>query len=81
MKIEKDVPVPPRGNKLYPWKDMEIGDSFFVEASPEASMNQIQNTMFTSIRHYRKDLPEGYGISTRRWPRGKPYGIRVWRVK
>ena len=81
MKIEKDIPVPPRGNKPHPWEDMEIGDSFFVEASPEASMRQIQNTMFTSLRHRRKDLPEGYGISTRRWPRGKPYGIRVWRVK
>lgn len=35
VKIEKNVPFPAgseiHGNEKYPWKQMEIGDSFFVE--------------------------------------------------
>ncbi len=32
MQIEKNIPIPPRkhGNLRYPWREMEVGDSFLV---------------------------------------------------
>mgnify|MGYP003147369050 FL=1 len=87
VKIEKDVPVPSRTVNLsttYPWGEMEIGDSFFCEATEEMPMVKRQNSMFSSVAYYRlaQSLSKDeFGISTRRWPKGRPYGIRVWRVK
>lgn len=34
LDIEKNVPVPPGAGRVgrYPWAEMEVGDSFFVQA-------------------------------------------------
>ena len=30
MKLEKNVPMPPSNRVKYPWKGMEVGDSFLI---------------------------------------------------
>jgi len=37
IKIEKGVPIPTRrSNSRYPWREMQIGDSFVVASSAQA---------------------------------------------
>lgn len=42
IEIDKGVPLPPRSRanvrRIYPWREMEIGDSFFV---PGKTANQM----------------------------------------
>ena len=66
--VEKGVPQPtPRDMFLkYPWKVMDVGDSFFV---PDSEISSRQN--FHSCAKNR-----GIKISTRR----VDDGIRVWRI-
>jgi hypothetical protein len=67
IKIEKNVPMPEaRGETIYPFSDMEVGDSFFV---PGRTPNQMQN----SASHWRKK--NGWKFTTAR----ENDGTRIWR--
>ncbi len=85
VEIDDDIPMPnSRRSTVYPWGDLEVGQSFFMPATEEMPMMKRQNSVFSSVAYYRisKNLSnEDYGISTRRWPRKRPNGIRVWRVR
>jgi hypothetical protein len=68
FKIESDVPVPVGNTRSkYPWAEMKVGDSFFVE-------HGSQNVLSTSGRQYGKF--HGGKFSTRR----EGNGVRVWRI-
>lgn len=79
IKIDKDVPMPkarggscgPKG--LYPWKKMEIGNSFHVEANGR-SIKQLSSMVSGSI--YAAQRRTGFKFATRR----DGNGIRVWRI-
>ena len=64
-KIEKNVPFP---NLTYPFKQMEVGDSFFV---PEEKVK----SMWQSLWNNRLKL--GFSFVTRK----EKGGVRVWRTK
>ena len=69
--INKGVPVPPfavHRNTKYPFRSMEIGDSFFVP--------DIQHHNMSSVMAYHK---KAYG--TQFTARQEDNGIRVWRIK
>lgn len=71
IKIEKGVPIPPNSSgrvSKYPFTEMEIGDSIYIDAPPQKVRPSTQGF---SSRH-----PE-YRFVTR--TEGK--GVRVWRVK
>ena len=78
-KIEKDIPMPmgkspnpkgrPRSSK-FPFKDMEVGDSFLISDPKDfiPSLNgQLQNVSFRL----------GMKVRTKKTSKG----LRVWRVK
>ena len=65
MKIEKGVPVP-RGRIKYPLKEMEIGDSFFVENVRVAPMG-----VYNAARRYDMKITS----------RQEGNGYRVWRLE
>jgi len=70
MQIDKDVPLPKVGkrNHLYPYRDMEIGDSFFVEgAKIETILNANWRWGVRLIRKFIARQEEG--------------GVRVWRLE
>lgn len=67
FQIEKNVPAPSAGNAKYPWRQMAIGDSFFV---PNVSTQKMSNA--ASARKTR-----GVGTFTCRAEEG---GVRVWRI-
>lgn len=70
IEIETGVPLPHKGRwrALYPWRDMIIGDSFFVPG-------KTPKTMTGSAAHARKQL--GFKFTLR----SVDGGVRVWRIE
>jgi hypothetical protein len=70
IKIDKNVPIPETSGAgaLYPFAEMEVGDSFYVEGKTTA---QLQN----SASHWRKR--KGWKFRTRT----EDKGARIWRVE
>lgn len=66
MNVEKGVPLP-EGKRRYPYKVMEVGDSFLVEGS---SLQVVCNA------NYRA----GKKLGKRFIARKDGEGIRVWRM-
>ena len=66
MKIDKNIPLPPHKSK-YPFRSMEVGDSFFSTASR------------SSIGSSASKL-KGIKFSTRTVNEDGVRGTRVWRV-
>ena len=70
IKIEKGIPLPPLGRPpIYPWQEMEVGDSFLVSSSH----NRIHNIAYATNKHLS---PKRFAV--RRQPDGS---YRVWRVE
>lgn len=71
FKIEKGVPAPTdgrNGKAKYPWREMEVGDSFFIPG--------ITSTVLGgSIANARRRT--GFEFVSR----NEGGGVRVWRVK
>jgi hypothetical protein len=67
--IEKHIPVPTarRRGTIYPWNNMEVGDSFFVPNRDPQSFKNIS-------RKY------GKRFSARNWQEGTVKGSRIWRT-
>jgi hypothetical protein len=66
MLVEKSVPLP-EGKKRYPYKEMEIGDSFFVG---EGKLQVVCNA------NYRASKRLGMQFIARK----EVEGVRVWRT-
>jgi hypothetical protein len=71
--IDKHVPLPPKGGRRgskYPFRAMEVGDSFFVPAggATQSSLRSMAHgfTKRTSARYAFRNVDGG--------------GFRVWRV-
>lgn len=83
LPIERGVPIPPPrckeggkrkgGKRVYPWREMKPGDSFFVAVEP-SSVNRIQSQLSTIGAHQRDWTGKSY---TTRIVEG---GVRVWRT-
>jgi hypothetical protein len=74
LPIEKNVPVPPRKNRKYPWYEMVIGDSFLVPCA-QHEIELVECSITNCRNHAQKKT--GWTFITRRTGRG----MRVWRVK
>jgi len=70
--IEKNVPLTERKrgkNTIYPFGDLEVGDSFFVDNKPA-------KTVVCAASAYKRSHPE-IKLVTRK----NENGVRVWRVE
>ena len=77
IELTKEVPVPePRIRNVYPYKVMEVGDSFFVPVEDVSSSNSIRQTIYASNRRRK---PKFFRVV---WDEdGVTEGYRVFRVK
>ena len=66
MLVEKSVPLP-EGKKRYPYKEMDVGDSFFVG---DGKLQVVCNA------NYRASKRLGMQFIARK----EVEGVRVWRV-
>ena len=67
--IEKNIPLPPRQNRAstYPFDDLEVGDSFFIEGK---SAKSFGSTVQAAAKR------TGAKFTTRAFDDG----VRVWRI-
>lgn len=78
FKIEKGVSIPPKGVGIrkaekYPFRDMEVGDSFFV---PGAKTLRIASACAGAT----KFLGNGHKFSVRKVEEKGIAGVRCWRI-
>jgi hypothetical protein len=67
--IQKNIPIPPEKKRnVYPYKDMEIGESFFV---PTGKIQIVCNA------NYRTGKQLGKKFIARK----EEEGVRVWRTE
>ena len=74
MKVERNIKLPSqkRGKPAkYPWKELKVGDSFFVDGSEKIY------SMYSCVASYNKKASKKIKISTRL----EGTGVRVWRIK
>ncbi len=72
FKIDKGIELPPeRVKNSYPWKELSIGDSFFV---PNMRSGARQGLQSISARH-------GIRIAVRSVVENGVKGVRVWRIE
>ena len=70
----KKVPNPHLGGApKYPWKAMEVGDSFFVPVEEGDDIDRLQRAIIASSRFACKRI-------TRRVVEKGVLGLRVWKV-
>lgn len=67
-KIESGVRMPPRTKQLYPWLEMNVGDSLWFPNRDSWDIN---------VMRWKAQKRTGYRLSQRKLKDG----IRVWRVK
>ena len=86
FEIEKDVPIPEKANlqTKYPFRDLEVGDSFFVpfsesgqeEGAKTTPQKYLVSTILQASRRFKKN-GEQYTCRSDR----KNKGVRCWRVE
>jgi len=74
VKVDKNIPLPaeyPGGRpEMYPWRTMDIGDSFFVEGDV-ISPDRISRRIYQANRRTERKFT---------WRREEA-GSRVWRIE
>jgi len=75
IRIDKDIPIPQggRGNRVYPWAKLKVGDSFAVPVQPGSEGPQVAaGRRQTGFRFMKQRRMEG----------DPPQEVwRVWRIK
>lgn len=81
--IDKNIPVPDaselRGNVVYPWLEMNIGDSFFQGPQGSEDQKACRTRMACGRFHRRKAHGEDYVIAC--VTENGIDGVRVWKTK
>lgn len=76
IRIEKGIPVPVKCKTKYPLLEMEIGDSFFIEAAQTKQAYSEQAFVCADARRLRDRVNPALRYTTRR----VNGGVRVWRI-
>lgn len=72
IKLSTKHPVPPARGGKYPWRDMEVGHSFYLEGGRGAQASILATAKSWSRRHNKK---------ARFTTRKEGLGFRVFRIK
>lgn len=74
FKVERKIPTPePAGrNPKYPWREMKVGDSFFV---PGALVRTIHPAAHAASKR------TGFKFTCRTISEAQGSGVRVWRIE
>ena len=73
--VESGVPMPKEKGRYckYPWRVMEVGDSFFVPGAPDLDLKLHRVRALVSYQHSKH--PEYFEV------RVVDGGVRVWRTE
>ncbi|MAM95714.1 hypothetical protein [Parvibaculum sp.] len=81
INIDKGVPVPPvtyQTRRLYPFEEMQPGDSFFVQTKDAAERIRKRQSVAAAAKKFRKDSEPNTLRFTTRQVRN---GVRCWRIE
>lgn len=82
IRIDKDVPIPiPKMHfSIFPFENLEIGDSFLVEKSwfQYPTLIQLKNLLYRKSVEYKQDTGHDIKLTFQKQP---PLGIRVFRIE
>ena len=77
-KIEKDVPIPEVHSKhKYPWSEMKVGDSVFIQAEDGDSIYHLKRTVGPAARYYGDKTAKKFKTLVDH----ENNGVRVWRIE
>jgi hypothetical protein len=84
-KIKKNVSIPSKKDgttkTIYPFKSMEIGDSFFIPKK-NRNLNSIRSSIQSNFNRYNKSNESNQiKILTRAVQENGVLGLRVWRIQ
>ena len=72
------VPIPDvHSISKYPWPEMEVGDSVFIEAEEGETPTRLNGIVSSSVRYYGRKTGKKFKTSILR----NENGLRVWRVE
>ena len=74
IKIEKGVPIPKSHRGIYPFKSMDVGDSFFVKDLKDPKRTRA--TILSAAWYFKKKHKK-YNFYTKAYVTG----VRRWRVE
>jgi len=83
IQIDKNIPVPAETevsrNTIYPWLEMDIGDSFFQAPHGSEDQKACRKRMVCARANRRKEHGEDYVVA---YVTEKGiYGVRMWKTK
>ncbi len=77
-KIESKVKIPEVHSKQkYPWSDMKVGDSVFIEAEKEEDLYMLKRRVGPAARYYGDVSGKKFKTLLMR----EEHGVRVWRIE
>ena len=77
-KIENKIPLPEVRSKFnFPWVDMKVGDSVFINADKKESVDILKGKIKGSARYYGVKSSKRFKSLINR----EDNGVRVWRVE
>ena len=69
LEIHRDVPTPPPPGyrpRLYPFKDMSVGESFYVPVTEDAPLSKVAYRLYMAVQGYRKTHGRHFRFAVRR---------------
>jgi len=83
--IEKTIPIPSTQkwtcNKLYPFLEMEVEDSFLVPCSSRVEVDRIQSSIMGTVRNSRAKYGDRKFTTRCIKEDNTIIGVRCWRIK
>ncbi len=81
FQIESNIPLPEKktANDKYPFKDMKVGDSFFVPGADTVPAI-LRGRLYASCSNRRQASGKTERFSVRIETNGHGEGVRVWRT-
>lgn len=77
IQIQKNIPIPSKTtNRVYPFNEMEIGDSFLSEYKAEENKYAKSQKVYLAIWRFCQNNKDKKFTT-----KSTDYGIRVWRIK
>lgn len=75
-KIDSSIPVPPsrKDTRSYPFKDLEVGQSFLVVREPDETKTRVRERTSAAMTWAKRTLDRNFCT------RQVDDGVRVWRI-
>lgn len=77
IKIDKGIPIPARSryDDIYPLKDMEKGDSFFIATTDDDDRKKTREKLSIVVHNYKRNKDINFTVKM------VSGGVRVWRTQ